>query len=228
MTFLDMIETYNLLKGNDLDKIDSMYEDIELDGRLDKEVLVGCLLDECGAMRCLYETTVTFKYFSDNFFKKYKWNIKRLLDTLDLEYNPIVNSTKNWAETSDIHQNLDTTEGVEDERITNNTGTQKNEYSNDEDNTISAMNSDNYEPDNKTEGSGENTRTDDLQEREVGSKDRIKNDELTWEEEDTHTESGVQGTSIQDLIERERKVAQFSIYGWIAKKYAEELFLLVY
>ena len=172
--------------------------------------------------------SICFNTAKNILFKKYKWNIGRLLDTLDLEYNPIVNSTKNWTETSDIHQNLDTTEGVEDERITNNTGTQTNEYNNTEDNTISAMNSDNYEPNNKTEETEESTRTDNLQEREVGSKDRTKNDELTWDEEDTHTESGVQGTSIQDLIEKERKVAQFSVYGWIAKKYAKELFLLVY
>ena len=43
-----------------------------------------------------------------------------------------------------------------------------------------------------------------------------------------HVESGNDGVVYQDLIKKEREVAQFSIYGWIAKKYKSELFLLVY
>ena len=34
--------------------------------------------------------------------------------------------------------------------------------------------------------------------------------------------------SYQDLIEKERKVAQFNIYNWIIERMRKELFLLVY
>lgn len=220
MTFLDMIEIYNAKTGNELDYIDSMFSDIALDSRLDKHTLVVTLLDQCGAMHCIYETTATFKYFSDNFFKKYEWNIKKLVDTVEAEYNPLINKKLTWTETTDIEQNLDTDE----DRSKQNTGTQGSVYNENETNTISAMNSSNYEPDNKSDTSGSNTRTDNLNESINASKD----ENLTWDETDVHTEEGLINTSYQDLIEKERKQARFNIYNWIADKYAKELFLLVY
>lgn len=228
MNLVDIIQVFNMNSGNDIDDMEKFYADIDIDERIDKSTLVGVLLDECGAMDVLYSTTGTFKYFSDNFFKKYKWNIGKLLDTLDLEYDPIKNKNVEWTETTSIEQNLDTAEESGENRNRKNTGTQKNEYDEDETNTISAMNSGSYQPDNKSEKEGSNTRTDNLNEDITSSKDRNKNEALTWEETDKHVESGTNDIIVQDLIEKERRVAQFSVYGWIAKKYAHELFLLVY
>ena len=216
MTFLDMIEMYNIQTDRELNDLGSMYEDIDVDERIDKDVLVGALVDECGAMRCLYETTASFKYFSDNFFKKYKWNITKMLNTLEFEYDPLKNKQLDWTEETDITQNLDT----EEDRTRDNSGTQGNVY--EETNTVSAMNSDSYSPDNKSNSS--NTRTDNLSE----SINATKDEDLTWDETDTHTESGTINTAYQDLIDKERKVSEFNVYNWISKKYASELFLLIY
>lgn len=216
MTFLDMIEMYNIQTDRELNELGSMYEDIDIDERIDKDILVGALVDQCGAMRCLYETTATFKYFSDNFFKKYKWNITKMLNTLEFEYDPLKNKQLDWTEKTDITQNLDT----EEDRTRDNTGTQGNVY--EETNTVSAMNSDSYSPDNKSNSS--NTRTDNLSE----SINATKDEDLTWDETDTHTESGTINTAYQDLIDKERKVSEFNVYNWISKKYASELFLLIY
>lgn len=228
MTLLDIIEMYNIDKGNELDDIEAIYADIELDNRLDKSVLCGVLLDECGAMNSLYNTSPTFKYFSDNFFKKWKWSITKLIDTMELEYEPLYNMNKEWEEITKIEQNLDTAEGVEESKNKKNTGTIEHEYGEDEERTISAMNSDNYEPDNKSEQSGNNKRTDDLNEDITSESERNKNEALTWDETDTHKEKGTNNVIIQDLIQKERKISDFSIYGWIAKRYAKELFLMVY
>lgn len=244
MTLLDIIEIYNMKTGRKIDDIGSLYEDIDIDARIDKEILVGSLLDECGAMNCLYDTTATFKYFSNNFFKKYKWNITKLLDTLELKYDPLTNKNVKWTETTKIEQDLDTAESQSENRgrstseedSERNTGSVKNNYSDNEENKISAMNANDYEPDNERKTGGENKREDDLRRERNGSssehidtsKDRNKSENLAWDEIDTHTESGTNDVLYQDLIEKERKVAQFSIYNWISKKYAKELFLLVY
>lgn len=220
MTFLDMIEMYNVVNGNNLNDIESIFKDIELDERLDKSTLAGVLLDECGAMRCIYETTASFKYFSDLFFKKYAWNITKLVNSLNFEYDPLKNKNMEWTETTQIEQNLDT----EENREKNNTGTEGNVYNETETNTISAMNSNTYEPDNKRDRTGSSTRTDNLKE----TNDTNKNENLTWDETDTHKESGLERMPYQDLIEKERKVSQFNIYMWIADKYSSELFLMVY
>lgn len=228
MTFLDIIEMYNIEKGNDLDNIESIFADIDLDSRLDKSVLCGVLLDECGAMRVLYNTTPAFKYFSDNFFKKWKWSISKLIDTMEFEYDPLHNLNKEWIEETKIEQNLDTAEGIEENKNKKNNGDTQNEYEETEERTISAMNSDDYEPDNKSEQKGKNKRTDNLNEDITSESERNKNEALTWDETDTHKEKGTANVVVQDLIQKERKISDFSIYGWIAKRYAKELFLMVY
>lgn len=228
MNLADMIEVYNIKHGNDIDDINSLYADIDIDSRLDKEILINTILDECGAMDCLYTTTEVFKRFSDNFFKKYKWNITKLLDTLELKYDPIKNKNLEWTETTSIEQNLNTEEESGETRNRANTGNQNTNYTDNEENTISAMNDNNYQPDNNRANNGNTTRTDNLNESITSDKDRNKNEALTWEETDTHKESGVNDIIVQDLIEKERKVAQFSIYAWISRKYSKELFLLIY
>lgn len=228
MTLLDIIQAWNVEHDNDLNDLGSLYEDIILDSRLDKETLIGVLLDECGACESVYNTSPTFKFFSDLFFKKYQWNISKLADSLEFEYDPLKNKSLEWTETTSIEQNLDTAEDTNESRTKENTGTQGRVYQDNEENTISAMNSSDYEPDNKSDTSGNSTRTDDLTEDITATTGRNKDENLTWEEADTHTENGTNNIPFQDLIEKERKVAQFSLYGWIAKKYRNELFLLVY
>ena len=348
VTLIDLIEIYNFNTGRDLDDMGAIFADIELDKRLDKNILIGSIIDECGAMRAIYDTTPTFKYFSDNFFKKYKWNIGKLVDTLEAKYDPLINKNLQWTETTDISQDLLTEEGREEGRTKNNTGTQTtndtgtqttedtgtqttentgtqttkdtgtqttnetgtqtinetgtqttnetgtqttnetgtqtNVFDEDQVNTISAMNSSTYEPDNMRETDSTNTRTDNLQNQRTdnlqnqrtdnlqnqrtdnlesertdnlesqrtdnlqsertdnlqslrtdnltetieSSIDRNKNENLTWDETDKHIESGIINISYQELLEKERKIAQFSIYNWITKKYAKELFLLIY
>lgn len=244
MTLVDILQTYNVNHGYDIDDMGKMYENIDIDDRIDKDILVDCLLDECGACRVLYSTTGVFKRFSDNFFKKYKWNIEKLLDTLELKYDPLSNMNLEWIETTKIEQKLETVEERAEGRIKENTGTQgkantgteETEYNDDKTNTISAMNSNDYEPDNKSKTIGSNTRTDNLnevttdnlKEEIAASKSGNKNEELGWDETDKHTESGSKDIVLQDLINKERAVAEFSIYNWISKKYKNELCLLVY
>lgn len=226
-TLIDIIQMYNIRHSVDVDNMEFFYNDIEIDERLDKEVLIDTILDECGAMIAIYNTSNVFKRFSDNFFKKYKWNITKLADTLHFDYDPLKTKNVTWTETTDIKQELDTDESAEESRTKDNTGTRTTVGDYEETNTISAMNSSNYEPDNKSESDNSSTRTDALKEEISAETGKTKNEDLTWEETDTHTENGTEGT-YQDLIEKERKIAQFSLYGWIAKKYASELFLLVY
>ena len=276
MTYFDIVQSYNLMNNNNLNDITSIFDGIDIDSRVDKEILATTILDECGAMRCIYTTSVTFKVFSDNFFKKYKDAITKTLDALDIKYNPIQTIDFNWTETTDISQNLDTGEDTTENRTktntgsetttgsntestssnnsteTNNTGTRTDSGNSTEENTVSAMNESTYQPDSHKTLATSNTRTDDLTETEEtdftesktaesteetvddkhetinATNNRTKNEQLTWGETDTHTEKGSKGFAYQDLIQKELKIRNFSIYSWIAKKYASELFLLIY
>lgn len=276
MTYLDLLQVYNIKNGKDLDDISAIFDGIDIDSRIDIGVLATTILDECGAMRVIYDTTPAFKIFSDNFFKKYKESITKILDTLAVEYGPLESINFNWTETTNISQNLDTDENtVEDRTKTNtgtqdttntgtstknNTGTKETENSGTvtdsgeggEENKVSAMNDSNYQPDSTRSTTSSNTRTDNTvqtqtdnlsetvtdnllktvtdnkQESIDANNTRTKNEQLTWTETDTHNERGSKGFAYQDLIQKEIKIRNFSIYSWIANKYAKELFLLVY
>lgn len=292
MTYLDLIQIYNLQSNRDLNDIESIFADIDIDERIDKSILAGTILDECGAMHCIYTTSPTFKFMSDNFFARYKDSISRIMNTLEISYNPIESVNFNWTETTNIEQDLDTTEDITEDRTktntgtttttntgstttnetgstttnetgsidTANTGTQNTTGSLTEENTISAMNDNNYQPDSHKTSSSTNNRTDNLlehtdknlqttkednlqstkednltaeqednkSEQINANNNRVKNEGLVWNETDTHTEKGSKGFAYQDLINKELKIRNFSIYSWIAKKYAKEMFLLVY
>jgi hypothetical protein len=150
------------------------------------------------------------------------------VDSIELEYNPLENKKVHWTETTDITQNLDTSETSDEDRSKRNTGTQGSTYNENETNTISAMNSNTYEPDSKRDTNGSNTRTDNLSEIIDATNSRNKDEDLTWDETDEHIETGTINVAYQDLIKKEREQAQFNVYNWIANKYSKELFLLVY
>lgn len=276
MTYLDLIQIYNLQSGRDLNDIEAIFKDIDIDERVDKSILAGTILDECGAMNCIYTTSPTFKFMSDNFFARYKDSISRVMDTLEIKYSPLESINFDWTETTNINQNLDTTEDFTEDRTktntgttttsntgtsttsetgsidTANTGTQDTTGSLTEENTISAMNDSNYQPDSHKTSSSSNNRTDDLSEHTDkdlqtikedalteqqeddkseqinANNNRTKNEGLVWDELDRHTEKGSKGFAYQDLIQKELKIRNFSIYSWIAKKYAKEMFILVY
>lgn len=276
MTYLDLIQIYNLKSGRDLNDIEAIFADIDIDERVDKSILAGTILDECGAMNCIYTTSPTFKFMSDNFFARYKDSISRVMDTLEIKYSPLESINFNWTEKTDIKQDLDTTEDFTEDRTktntgttttsntgtttttetgsvdTANTGTQTNNGGLTEENKISAMNDSTYQPDSYKNSTSDNTRTDNLSEhveKDLGTvredelseqqiddrseqvnanNNRTKNEGLVWDETDTHTERGSKGFAYQDLISKELKIRNFSIYSWIAKKYAKEMFLLVY
>lgn len=276
MTYLDLIQIYNLQSGRDLNDIEAIFADIDIDERVDKSILAGTILDECGAMNCIYTTSPTFKFMSDNFFARYKDSISRVMDTLEIKYSPLESINFDWTEKTDIKQDLDTTEDISEDRTktntgtttttntgrtttnetgsvdTANTGTQDTTGGLTEENTISAMNDSNYQPDSHKTSSSTNNRTDDLlehtnkdletirednlseeqeddkSEQINANNNRVKNEGLVWNETDTHTERGSKGFAYQDLINKELKIRNFSIYSWIAKKYAKEMFLLVY
>ena len=276
MTYLDLIQIYNLQNSKDLNDIEAIFADIDIDERVDKSILAGTILDECGAMNCIYTVSPTFKFMSDNFFARYKESISRVLDALEVKYNPLESINFNWTEKTDISQNLDTTEDFTEDRVktntgttttsntgrtttsetgnvdTANTGTQDNNGTLAEENKISAMNDSNYQPDSNKSSTSTNSRTDDLLEHTEkdlqtvredalteeqaddkseqinANNNRTKNEGLVWDETDTHTERGSKGFAYQDLINKELKIRNFSIYSWIAKKYAKEMFLLVY
>lgn len=215
MNLADMLDFYAYL--HDVENWDAMLQDYVLTERLDRADLNRVILTELGNA-CPYVTdTSTFKFALETFFIKYKTNIDKLAETLFIDYNPIINkdyTRKTDADNTNERQSI--TEGDINEGITEN-----------HDATIS-LNVSAYNDGVATYTPRNQTIEDstDITEREQISTD-VTN--INGEETIDKTEhiAGTDG-AFQDLIEKERKAAQFNIYNWIISRMRKELFLLVY
>lgn len=182
-----------------------MLKDYELDDRLSKDFMNKVIIKELGNCRPLTTNVTVFKFMLEEFFEKYKDNISKLVDTLYIEYNPL--DTKNITEI----------EHRESEGNILNTDEYTTDTTSGNEETVSAYDASTYQPKKKDEQKAgtdhEGTTTSDIDSTVDTNK----------------TISGKDGNlTYQDLISRERELANFNIYNWIISKMRKELFLLVY
>lgn len=186
----------------------NFFDDADIDERLDKEQIKMAILHRSGTLLPLYTRSDMFKQFSDAFFAQRKCIIKKLVDTLELEYNPIDNYRK--------EEEVDRKYDVRTENKTETEGTL--ETQNEQENKVSAYDSDDYSPKDKSNGSGKNT--DKTTANNNGTND-------TTEKIKTTTVGNIGITTTQKLIMEERKVAKFDIYKWIAIEFEQNFFICV-
>lgn len=182
----------------------NFFDDADIDARLDREEIKMAILERCGTLFPLYTNSQMFKTFSDSFFKRKSKVITKLIDTTELEYNPIHNYDRSESITKEY------------EDSGTNTGTVTNNGSRGSEDKVSAYDSDSYTPKDKRDETLNNDETRDL-------KDTRKGKETT-----TNKTSGNIGvTSTQKMINEERKVVLFDVYNWIAIEFEQHFFICV-
>lgn len=239
MNLLDVLDMYAML--NDSDDLTLMLQDYTLDSRLDRGVMNITIIRELGAMRPFVNDTTVFKLSLENFFNKWNYNIGKLIDTMYYEYDPIGNKAlhRTLNENSTDDRTLGETEHRESTADIDNT----DKYSTNTDNTetgtqetqVSAYDISTYQPkerithtttnDTDTTHSGETTS-------DIKSDVDTSHNLTEGNENEHHLGENITGkdgdSSYQELIEQERRLAEFNIFEWIIKRMREELFLLVY
>lgn len=90
MKLIDLCEIYAINTGAG-SNYNAIFADIELDSRIQISDFCNLLFQRYGNAEPAYNTSNVFKLFSDAWFKRNADTIKRILDTLELEYNPIEN-----------------------------------------------------------------------------------------------------------------------------------------
>lgn len=215
MNLTDMLDFYAVTHNSN--NWNAMLLDYTLNENLNRDDLNNVILKELGNA-CPYVTdTTTFKFALDTFFTKYKYNIDKLVETLNIEYNPIHN--KNYFRETDEEHKGEKHQGTE--KITDEDTTDK--YDADNKLNVSAYNDgeDVYTPKNQSLEHNE-----DVLDKYVKENSKLNENDKKTSDIDEHI-YGTDG-SYQDLIEKERKIAQFNIYNWIIERMRKELFLLVY
>lgn len=203
MNLIDILDIYSL--ENDSNQMFLMFDDIVIDERIDKDILNTTIISELGAMRPITTDPDLYKMLVDNFFKKYSGNITRLLDTIDLEYNPLTNRDMTEIEHRHSVGDIDNTDTYDTDTDATNTT------------EVSAYDSSTYQPKQK-----------DTIDNGVHHEAETTSDIDSTVDTNKHTAGKDGDMPYQDLIEKERKIVEFNIYNWIIKQMRKELFLLVY
>lgn len=203
MNLIDSLDLYAQL--NDSDNLFLMLNDYTIDSRIDRDMLNKIIIKDLGNARPFTTNTTILKFAIDEFFNKYNYNIKRLLDTMYVEYDPL--SNKNVFEEEhrksvgdiDNTDNYTTTSGLDTER------------------KVSAYDVETYQPQQKEEQDG------------VTEHYGATTSDIESSVDTAKTVKGKDGPdSYQSLIEQERRLAEFNIFRWIIGQMRRELFLLVY
>lgn len=215
MNLIDILDMYALLQESD--NLYLMLNDYPIDDRVDRDILNRVIVKELGPSRPITTDPDTFKELLETFFEKYNSNIKRLVDTMYLEYNPM--HTKDMTETEHRHSvgDIDNTDKYDTTTDNDQTG------SNTEEKQVSATDVSTYQPKDKLVVSP-NLHTDNDVHHEAETTSDI--DSTVDTERNLHGKDG--DVAYQTLIEQERKVAEFNIFNWIIKQMRRELFLLIY
>lgn len=211
MNLLDILDLYAM--EHESSDLFLMLQDYTLDSRVDREVLNRVILKELGARRCLTNTPDVFKFMLEEFFDKWNYNIGKLIETMQYEYDPLTN--KNITRTEDNTDTRDENSG--------NTRTDDLTTKSDTDAKVntSAYDVSTYQP--RTETIGDDTIKYTGTVKDEANLYRLEKGDLDIKE------WGKDGQdSYQKLIQEERELARFNIYEWIIKQMRKELFLLVY
>ena len=215
MNLIDLMEIW-ALKNNNTEPM-GMLKQGEFDSRIDLDLLSGKIVEVCGAMMPVYNTTDSYSYFHKLFFKMWMPQIKRLLDTMDMEYEPL----ENFRRSEELNHN--TTDTGWNHNQTDNTHENHDDGTADSKNKTSAFNESVYQPNERedttnhvdTTGKYNTTRQDSHEKKFVGK--------------DVNSMHGLNGMyTSQQLLEQQRKVSEYNVYQWIVQKYMEELFICVF
>lgn len=213
MTLIDSINLWRLQNQNEF-----YFKDIVLDERLNKEDLYNMILTEYMNMLVLYANPQLFKTTVKLFFLKNKDRISDLIDTTVLNYDPLENySTVETGKLDRTGTKGFTQADNRTENITREGTTTSTHY-------VSAFN---------------NVQGEDVEQYRdyIEAKEKVADTENYTSAQDTNTKDneetrdtkkGITNLTYQDLVEKQRKVVQFSIYEWILKEFAKDLLVAIW
>ena len=213
MTLIDSINLWRLQNQNEF-----YFNDIVLDERLNKEDLYNMILTEYMNMLVLYANPQLFKTTVKLFFLKNKERISDLIDTTVLNYDPLENySTVETGKLDRTGTKGFTQADNRTENIAREGNTTSTHY-------VSAF--------NNVQGEDVEQHRDVIEanEKVVDTENYTSaQDTNTKDNEETRdTKKGITNLTYQDLVEKQRKVVQFSIYEWILKEFAKDLLVAIW
>lgn len=199
-----------------------MYDETMLDGMvvpdgIDRDDVIACIVEKYGQQPLVHPDPEYMRKYVPLWSKRRLGIWEKLLETTQLEYNPI----DNYDRTEEITEHRET--GRSTKTSTTATGGDVTEGSSNTEHQVSAENVYTYQPDSK-DTAGESMsvrRTTDTS----GNVGETGTDSFTHV---NHTHGNIGVTTSQQMIEAQRKVVRYSLIEEIAADYRDAYCLSIY
>ena len=193
---------------------DTLFDNMVVPAGVDKtNVLIPNLLADLAELEVIYPDPEIMKTIIEVWSKKQLPVWSKLMDTVNLEYNPIYNKDGYYEETET--RDLANTNRITD-RIS---GSVTDEGSNT--NSVSAFNANDFQ--NREKDTIENERREEAENTSVSN--GTDTGDITRER---HEYGNIGVTTTQQMIKEEREVVQFNIVNYIIEDFKQRFCLLVY
>ena len=193
---------------------DTLFDNMVVPAGVDKtNVLIPNLLADLAELEVIYPDPEIMKTIIEVWSKKQLPVWSKLMDTVNLEYNPIYNKDGYYEETET--RDLANTNRITD-RIS---GSVTDEGSNT--NSVSAFNANDFQ--NREKDTIENERREEAENTSVSN--GTDTGDITRER---HEYGNIGVTTTQQMIKEEREVVQFNIVNYIIEDFKQRFCLMVY
>lgn len=187
----------------------SILSDYTIPEGMDRDILNGTIIDYCGENAVIYTDPETLHVMINLFFKKNEKVYQELWDTLNYDYEPLLNYDLTIEESRKHGGGDSTIRKVE-------SGSSGNSV---DETRVSAYNSDGYSPDTQVNSNG--TSTSNGTEDTTFTTDR--NENVTRREYGDNS-----ARSTQYMIKEQREVVDYNLYDRIRKDFEKEITIPVY
>lgn len=218
-----MCEIYAINKRSE--NIYLIFNDYVLDERLNKDTLNELIMLELGERKCYWRHTALLKTAIDNWFATHEYNIKKLLDTTEFEYNPIY--TKDFYEDFVSNKNKDRKQTEDNTDVTSTTSSNATSEDSTSTNEVSAYDSAGYQPQDKNTASTNSTSNTTSTSTDNEDKDLSENIKEGLGSK-LHHYGKTNDESYADIIEDERRLVLFNVYDWIINQLDSELLIGIF
>lgn len=208
---------------------DTIMDNFTVPDGVDRQLALDTIYQRCGLTPLYHPDPAWLKFYVGRWCSKNAKTWEELYKTTIQDYNPIYNYDRT-EETTDTRSGTrklseDTSSNTKQNGDTSVTDTS----SDSSEHTISADNSDSYEPGYKDVSSRQDTQASESSNRVDVTGDRAV-DETTGEtySHKLRAYGNIGVTTTQEMLEAQRKVVRYNIYNEIADSFKEEFCLYIY
>lgn len=215
----------------------SIFDGLQLPEALDRSTAINNILMECAELELLYSDLDFFKFAIEQWSSKQLFVWQKLYETTQLKYDPIENFNRKeeYTDSSTVKRTENVSETAQSNSSNKSSGNSSSTVDSSQDNEerVSAYDSDTYQPKGKNTLSGNEQRSanDTVTDTGNASGENERQGEFSEQQTFSHTAhlyGNIGVTTSQQMIEEERKVVEFNIYDYITDEFKSRFCLLVY